>query len=170
MNLHVILIALTLPLAAQHPQMPAGMSHQEHLKQMQKDEALKKRGAAAMGFDQDATTHHFRIAPNGGSIEVTVRDGTDQQALAAVRSHLRAIAKQFAAGEFDKPFETHGEVPPGVAQMQKSKDQIAYRYEDVPQGGAVRITTGDARALDAVHAFLRYQIAEHHTGDPLVRK
>jgi hypothetical protein len=170
MTLPVILFALSLPLAAQHPQMPAGMSHAEHLKQMQKDEALKKRGAAAMGFDQDATTHHFRIAPQGGSIEVTVRSAGDDQMLAAVRSHLRTIATQFAAGEFDKPLETHAEVPPGVAEMRKRKDRIAYRYEDLPQGGAVRMTTTDARALDAVHAFLRYQIAEHHTGDPLPPK
>jgi len=31
----------------------------------------------------------------------------------------------------------------------------------------VRITTKDARALEAVHAFLRYQIKEHRTGDPM---
>ncbi|PYR73529.1 MAG: hypothetical protein DMF86_20265 [Acidobacteria bacterium] len=33
--------------------------------------------------------------------------------------------------------------------------------------GRVRITTKDARALEAVHAFLRYQIKEHRTGDPM---
>jgi hypothetical protein len=27
----------------------------------------------------------------------------------------------------------------------------------------VRITTSDAKALDAVHRFLRFQIREHHT-------
>jgi hypothetical protein len=31
----------------------------------------------------------------------------------------------------------------------------------------VRITTRFARALSAVHEFLRYQIAAHKTGDPL---
>jgi hypothetical protein len=31
----------------------------------------------------------------------------------------------------------------------------------------VRIATSNAEALDAVHAFLRYQITEHKTGDPL---
>ena len=51
--------------------------------------------------------------------------------------------------------------------MQKSRQKIAYRYEALPQGGAVRIETDDAQARDAVHAFLRYQIAEHHTGDTL---
>ena len=75
---------------------------------------LKKRGAEAMGFDQDATTHHFRLAPSGGSIEVTVKNEKDAEVIAAVRSHLRSIAADFARGEFDKPFQTHGEVPPGA--------------------------------------------------------
>jgi hypothetical protein len=157
---------MALLLAPQHPTMPKGMSHEEHQKQMEKDDALKKRGAEAMGFDQDATTHHFRLAPAGGSIEVTVKNQHDEAAIAAVRRHLRSIAADFARGDFDKPFQTHGEVPPGVAEMQKSRQTIAYRYEDLPGGGAVRIDTKDARALDAVHAFLRYQISEHRTGDP----
>ncbi len=167
MNPMMPFIAAALLLAGQHPQTPAGMSHEEHLKQMQKDEALKKRGADAMGFDQDATAHHFRLAAAGGSIEVTVKDPADQNTLAAVRSHLRSIATEFANGRFDKPFQTHGEVPSGVSDMQMSSLKIAYRYEDLPQGGAVRIEAKDSRAVDAVHAFLRYQIAEHRTGDPL---
>ena len=167
MNSVIPFVTAALLLAGQHPQMPAGMSHEEHLKQMQKDEDLKKRGAEAMGFDQDATTHHFRLAATGGSIEVTVKDEADETMITAVRSHLRTIAGEFASGHFDKPFQTHGEVPPGVVEMQKNSQKIAYRYEDVPQGGAVRIETKDASVLDAVHAFLRYQITEHHTGDSL---
>lgn len=169
MNPVTTLVAFTLLFAGQHPQVPAGMSHEEHLKQM-KDDALKKRGAEAMGFDQEATTHHFTLAPTGGSIEVTARDPADERTVAAVRRHLRSIAREFAAGRFDKPFHTHGEVPPGVDQMRRNKERIAYRYEGLPLGGAVRITTTDARSLEAVHAFLRYQITEHHTGDPHVSR
>ena len=99
-------------------------------------------------------------------IEVTVNRGTDSAVVAEVRNHLRSIASDFAGGNFDKPFQTHGEVPPGVSAMQSSR-AISYRYEDLPLGGAVRIETKDARALDAVHGFLRYQITEHRTGDPL---
>jgi hypothetical protein len=163
-------VAIALLLIGQHPQMPAGSSHEEHLKQMQKDEALKKRGAEAMGFDQDATTHHFKLTGTGGSIEVTVKDEADEKTVAAIRSHLQSIAGEFAGGHFDKPFQTHGEVPPGVVEMQKSSQKITYRYEDLARGGAVRIETKDARSLDAVHAFLRYQITEHQTGDPLQYK
>jgi hypothetical protein len=162
----IAVAAAALLLAHQHPAMPKGMSHEEHLKQMEKDEALKKRGAEAMGFDQDATTHHFKLAPSGGSIEVTVKNETDRAEMAAVRNHLREIAADFARGAFDKPFQTHGELPPGVREMQGSARKITYRYEDLPAGGAVRIVTNDPRALDAIYAFLRYQIIEHRTGDP----
>jgi hypothetical protein len=170
MTLLIAGVTAALLLAPQHPAMPKGMSHEEHLKQMQKDEDLKKRGAEAMGFDQDATTHHFRLAPSGGSIEVTVKNESDAAVIAAVRSHLRSIAADFARGDFDKPFQTHAEVPPGSQQMQADKDSIEYHYDDLPGGGAVRITTASDRALKAVHEFLRYQIKEHQTGDPLEPK
>src|SRR4029078_8799215 len=102
-------VAVALLLALKHPSIPKGMSHEEHLKQMEKDEALKKRGAEAMGFDQDATTHHFKLAPSGGSIEATVKNEKDETMIEAVRSHLRSIAADFARGNFDKPFCTHSE-------------------------------------------------------------
>jgi hypothetical protein len=58
-----------------------------------------------------------------------------------------------ANGHFDKPFQTHGEVPPGVAEMQKSSQKIAYRYEDLPQGGAVRIGRGSNEFDERVRMF-----------------
>ena len=56
-------LAAVLAFALQHPTMPAGMSHEEHLEQMAKDAELKKRGTLAMGFDQDKTAHHSRPPP-----------------------------------------------------------------------------------------------------------
>jgi hypothetical protein len=165
-NTFISVVAVALLLAPQHSTMPKGMSHEEHLKQMEKEAALKKRGADAMGFDQDATTHHFRLLPSGGSIEVTANNDKDEATIAAVRRHLRSIAVDFSSGLFDRPLQTHGEVPPGVREMQINKKAITYRYEDLPQGGTVRIETADSRALKAVHQFLRYQIKEHQTGDP----
>jgi hypothetical protein len=156
-----------LSLARQHSAMPPGMSHEEHLKQMAKDEALEKRGADAMGFDQGAATHHFQILPTGGAIEVVVKEATDAGTLDAIRRHLRGIADEFARGEFASPVATHAEVPPGARDMMRLTDAITYRYEDVPSGGRVAITTTHPRALAAVHEFLRYQITEHKTGDAM---
>jgi hypothetical protein len=49
------------------------------------------------------------------------------------------------------------------------QNSIAYRYEDLPQEGAVRIVTTNARAQEAVHAFLTYEITEHQTGESIRR-
>lgn len=160
-------LMLLVALAAQHPQMPPGMTHGEHLAQMKKDEALKKRGATAMGFDQDRTTHHFRLTPDGGVIDVGVNDAADATNRDAIRSHLKEIAEAFARGDFAKPFATHGEVPPGVKTMQQRISSITFRYEDTTIGGRVLIRAADRKAKAAIREFLRYQIREHATGDQL---
>lgn len=128
---------------------------------------MAHRGAAAMGFDQHKTTHHFRLRPDGGSIDVEANDPSDAASRDAVREHLKLIAAQFAAGDFGKPLATHGEVPSGVRTMQARKSSLHYEYKDLPRGGQVIVTTSDRRARNAVHEFLRYQIREHATHDPL---
>jgi hypothetical protein len=160
-------LTLLVALVAQHPQMPPGMTHDEHLAQMKKEEDLKKRGSAAMGFNQDRTTHHFRLTTDGDVIDVGVADAADATNRAAIRSHLKEITEAFARGDFAKPFATHGEVPPGVKTMQQRLSAITFRYEDTAIGGRVVIRTADRKAKAAVQEFLRYQIREHATGDPL---
>jgi hypothetical protein len=152
---------------AQHPTMPSGMTHEEHLAQMRKEAELKRRGAAAMGFDQDATTHHFRLYETGGAIEVVANRSDDQRTVGEVRAHLKEIAAEFSRGDFAKPFATHGEVPPGVATMQRLRDTLTFKFEAIAAGGRVRITASDPDAKAALHDFLRYQIREHATGDSL---
>jgi len=123
--------------------------------------------ASAMGFDQDKTAHHFRLTTAGGAIEVVAREPNDRALLVQVRAHLQEIAAEFAAGQFGKPFMTHGEAPAGVRVMEQQKHKIAYVFEEIPDGGRVLITTSDGRAKNAVHDFLRYQIREHQTGDSM---
>jgi hypothetical protein len=147
--------------------MPTGMTHEEHMAQMQKDAELNKRGAAAMGFDQDKTTHHFRLSDTGGAIEVGANDPADLEIVGQVRAHLKEISSGFAHGDFGKPLATHNELPPGVATMRDRQNALTYQYEETANGGRVRIVSSDAGAVAAVHEFLRYQIREHATGDPL---
>ena len=163
----IVTLLAGAPVAAQHSSMPAGVSHEEHLRQLQKDEQLKQRGALAMGFDQDRTAHHFLLQPSGGAIVVRAKDANDAASIAQIRSHLRDIAASFAGGTFDKPVETHAELPPGAAVMAANKQLIVYRYEERADGAGVLIETADADTRKAIHDFLRYQIVEHKTGDPL---
>ncbi len=168
----MLITTATLLLAlGQHPSMPAGMTHEQHVEQMRRDAETMARGKVAMGFDQDATTHHFQLEPDGGTISVEVKDPRDTVGRDQIRAHLREIAADFARGAFDKPFATHAEVPPGVPALQRLKDRVAYTYENTERGGRVRIRTSHDEARAAIHEFLRYQIREHHTGDTMtIRK
>jgi hypothetical protein len=163
----VLGVATATTSVAQHAGMPAGMTHEAHQAQMEKERHLKQRGEQAMGFDQNVTTHHFRLFANGGGIEVAANDAADTAGRDQIRTHLREIARDFADGDFTKPFLTHGQVPPGVETMQDRKGTLTFSYVDTPLGGMVRISTADAKTRRAVHEFLRYQIREHGTGDPL---
>ena len=51
--------------------------------------------------------------------------------------------------------------------MQQRLKVMTFRYEDTEGGGRVVIATADRKARSAVREFLRYQIREHSTGDPL---
>lgn len=127
--------------------------------------AMMQRGDHAMGFSQEKSTHHFLLYKDGGAIEVTANEASDAATRDAIRQHLQHIAKMFSAGDFDVPAFIHGENPPGTAVMKSHTDQIAYRYEEIARGASIRITTTQPEALDAVQAFLRYQISEHQTND-----
>lgn len=131
---------------------------------------MKQRGAAAMGFDQDRATHHFLLARDGGTIRVEAANISDRATRDAIRAHLREVAAAFADGDFRAPFATHAGMPPGAATMQAFRATLRYVFDERPGGGEVRIVTADAQTLAGVHEFLRFQIREHQTGDPLELK
>ena len=127
---------------------------------------LNARGQAVMGFDQERTTHHFRLFTDGGSIEVDVQRAEDLANLTAIQQHLPHIAQMFAAGRFDAPMLVHDRADvPGTAAMTAHSASIRYLYVPTPSGGRVEIRTDNPDALAGVHAFLKYQIADHATGD-----
>jgi hypothetical protein len=124
------------------------------------------RGAEVMGFDQDKTAHHFYLYADGGAIDVGVKDAADARDRDAIRMHLPHIASMFGSGNFDAPMLVHETKDvPGIGVLADHRNDITYRYRETPAGGRVEILTTNADALAAVHAFLRYQIREHKTGD-----
>ena len=121
-----------------------------------------------MGFDQDKTAHHFLLYEDGGAIDVSVKDEKDTVNLAAIRNHLAGLPARFKAGDFSQPAEVHPDkVVDGSAEMARLSGAIDYRYEETPRGARVLLATKDQAALRAVHAFLRFQITDHKTGDSL---
>jgi hypothetical protein len=120
----------------------------------------------AVGVGHEGLVHHFLLEKDGGAIRLDMKDAGRKDAREDVRRHLQAIAKAFAAGDFGVPASIHAQVPPGVEVMKERKGVIRYAYAPTDRGGQVRITTADPRAREAIHAFLRFQIEDHGTGDP----
>jgi hypothetical protein len=128
---------------------------------------VDQRGDEGMGFSNAMTGHHFHLSPDGGSIEVESDSPEDTVSKEAIRRHMQKIAGMFSQGDFTLPMFIHDTVPPGVEMMKRLKDQIAYTAENTAKGAQVRIVTVNPEALLAVHEFLRFQIKDHRTNDPL---
>jgi hypothetical protein len=142
--------------------------HKEHMTAGSHQAGVERHGDRAMGFPHDKTTHHFRISPDGGAIEVTANDPNDKANTEAIRVHLSHIAAMFREGDFSIPMFVHDDIPPGVTTMKLLNAKIQYRYEETSSGGRVRIESADPLALAGIHDFFRFQITEHQTGDTLV--
>jgi hypothetical protein len=140
------------------PQQKAVQTDEHH-------QGVAERGDHVMGFSHDKTKHHFRLFADGGAIEVQASDARDTASRDAIRSHFTHIAKMFAAGDFSAPMLIHAQNPPGTAEMKRLRDAIRYKMENTRQGARIRITTENPEALQAVHTFLRFQIADHQTSD-----
>jgi hypothetical protein len=153
------LAAIGLAAAAARAQTPT--PHSAH------HQGVNERGDRVMGFDHQKTTHHFLLTPSGGEIVVSANDPADTESRDAIRAHLSHIARKFSDGDFEAPMLIHDRVPPGVPVMKSKKSMIHWTYEDTKLGGRILITTKDPEALSAIHDFLRFQIEDHQTGDPL---
>jgi hypothetical protein len=128
---------------------------------------MNKRGEHAMGFSRERTTHHFLLNEAGGQIKVEAIDVADLVSRDQIRGHLKHIAAMFAEGNFSIPSTVHNVPPPGSGEMQRLKDKLLFQYEETARGGIVQIKSNDPVAIAAVHTFLRFQVTEHQTGDPL---
>ena len=151
-------VALAPAILAQQP--ATQTSEQQHA-------AMMKRGDAGMGFSHDKTTHHFLLLKNGGTIQVSANDPKDESSRDHIRMHLSHVAQMFSEGNFNIPMFIHDTTPPGVPTMEKLHSEIHYQYEQTDTGGKIAIETANTKALQAVHEFLRFQITEHDTGDPI---
>ena len=142
--------------AQQRPTTPSDPSHHD---------AVTARGDHAMGFSHETTTHRFRLAKTGGVIDVSANDPKDSATREQIRMHLSHIAKRFSAGDFDVPMFIHDTNPPGASIMAKLRHEIRYRYVETDRGAKIQITTANTEAIEAIHAFLRFQISDHQTHD-----
>ncbi len=137
---------------------------QDH-QQMDHQAALNQHGDQVMGFSHETTTHHFVLTADGGLIEARANDIKDTASLNQIRAHFQHIARLFADGNFNAPLLVHSTNVPGTATVSRLKSDLHWDMQELPRGARITITADNKEALDAVHDFLRFQIADHNTGD-----
>lgn len=154
-------LLFSISLFAQEPM------HHDHAAMSGHSAGMESRGDQAMGFDHTKATHHFLMTNDGGSINVTANSAKDKASIGQIQKHLQDIARLFAGGNFEIPMFVHDRVPPGVPAMKRLKSEIHYSYQPLKNGARVIIKSGNAHAIIAVHEFLKFQIEDHGTGDPV---
>src|SRR5947207_11391335 len=127
------MIALLLAIFLQTTDCPL---HHQHMVDARHD---------TFGMSHDSTEHSFRLLADGGAIEL--RSLTKDAQIAAIQKHMREVTSDFSRGDFAKPLFVHGAMPDGAARMKELGDAITYKFEELPDGGRIRITTTNADAL-----------------------
>ncbi len=155
-NIYCVALATMLSFCANAQQTP----DQHH-------EGVVQRGDQVMGFSHEKTIHHFRLTPDGGTIEALATNPSDSASRKQIRTHLEHIAQMFHDGNFNAPMLIHAQTPPGVPTMKKLRKDIRYDVEETPSGARVKVSSSNPQAIAAIHDFLKFQIQDHQTGDPL---
>jgi hypothetical protein len=127
--------------------------------------SVEEHGDKVMGFSHEKTTHHFVLTADGGLIEARANDIKDTASLDQIRGHFQHIVHMFADGNFNAPMLVHSQNVPGTAAMTRLKADLHWSLQDLPRGARITVTADNQEALEAVHDFLRFQIADHGTGD-----
>ncbi|HYF99644.1 MAG TPA: hypothetical protein VD815_06100 [Candidatus Saccharimonadales bacterium] len=122
---------------------------------------MMQRGNIAMGFDQNKISHEFSSTKDGGQIKITALDDNDNQTISQIKSHTRDIQKDFADGNFTKPFFIHAESVPGTDAMTQNKDQIQYKIQDLKNGSILLLITNNTHLINSINEFMTFQSTEH---------
>lgn len=126
-----------------------------------RQEEVARKGATVMPFDLMRTTHFFDDTKSGGIETIAAHDRSDGRQAALIRSHLRAEAKRFGAGDFSDPAAIHGHDMPGLAELARAGDKLQVRYQELPGGARLSFTSRDPSVIAAVHAWFAAQRSDH---------
>jgi hypothetical protein len=128
-----------------------------------RQDEVAARGATVMPFDLEKTHHTFEQDDKGGVETVRALDPADSAQVGLIRSHLRAEAEKFAAGNFSDPMAVHGMTIPGVAALSSgaAANRLKIEYAELPDGGKITYASEDPVLVAAIHDWFNAQVMDH---------
>jgi hypothetical protein len=125
---------------------------------------------APIHYDRHRVVHHFYLYPDGGMVTLTVTDPSDAETRKAVRAYVQRVSQLMVVGNLTRLREQFGDGVPGltrIAEARGRKATITVHSSTPDEGSQIIFSTADAAALEGLHDFLRFQITDLKTGDPL---
>ncbi len=126
-----------------------------------RQDEVARLGATVMPFDLNKTHHTFEQNATGGVESVRALDSNDSAQIGLVRSHLRAEATNFAAGDFSDPMAIHGMTMPGVIALSAGASRLKIQYADLPDGAKITYASEDPALVSAIHDWFTAQVSDH---------
>jgi hypothetical protein len=123
---------------------------------------VMEHGKEVMPFDQSQAMHMFLPSLTGGVVEIMVHDMNLTQ-IELVRSHLLQEAAKFARGDYSDPAYIHGEVMPGLVQLESGFSRLSVHYFETPSGAAITLGSTDRTLISAIHEWLAAQQRDHNS-------
>jgi hypothetical protein len=130
------------------------------------DPELLTRVSRVSGFDSERVNRHFYVLKNGGAVEVTVKDPSDESTIKAIQAHLKKESDLWTKGNFDTVTAAYGRAPEGALQLKKLRDNVTFAVVQEENGAVIRMLTVNPQAKSAIHDYLKFQIDQLKTGDP----
>lgn len=125
--------------------------------------AVRDAGADVMPFDLDKTVHAFVKNASGGEETVVALDERDATQVALIRGHLKDIASEFEAGNFEDPQAIHGKNMAGLRVLEQRADEISIAYSEVLGGASITYSATSPEIVSALHRWFDAQVTDHGT-------
>ena len=132
------------------------------------DSDINIRFSKSLGTDANRIFQHYYLVKNGGVIEFTAKDPADNTSIAAVQKYLETQKDLFEKGKNEGDTEVHGKTADGMPVLKKLRNEITFFAVKNEEGAVLRMFSTNEQARQAIQDFIKFQINEHKTGDPLV--
>ncbi len=132
------------------------------------DKDLNSRFSKTLGTDIGRVVQHYYLVKNGGVIEFTAKDANDTTTISALQKYMDTQKDLFEKGKNDADADVHGKVPDGIPNLKRLRNEITFFAVKNDDGAALRMFSVNDQARQAIQDFLKFEINEHKTGDPLV--
>jgi hypothetical protein len=129
------------------------------------DQEVPARFSRALGVSLDKVVVHYYLVKNGGVIELAAKDANDNATISALQKYLQNQKELWEKGKETAVTEVHSKPPECAGVMRKLRNDITFYVAKTDAGAVLRMFSINEQARNAIQDYLKFEIAEHKTGD-----